>query len=93
MPTCRVHILSSSANGPYSSTTFNIGEHVQQEDYDRFKDERGELYVLVYVDDGKPNSRVVPRDAWYQAKAAIDQHRAETSSADEIKSPLDDSLP
>lgn len=59
MPTCRVHILSSSADRPHSSTTFTIGEQVKQEDYDRFKDDKGDLYLLVYVDEGKMQSRIV----------------------------------
>jgi hypothetical protein len=91
MPTCRVHILSSSAERPYSSTTFTIGEQVQQQDYDRFKDDKGDLYLLVYVDEGKLQSRIVARDAWDQAKTAIDRHRAAIAGQPESKPPLDNS--
>jgi hypothetical protein len=89
MPTCRVHILSSSADRPYSSSTFTIGEQVQQEDYDRFKDDKGDLYLLVYVDEGKLQSRIVARDAWDQAKTAIDRHRAAVAGQQLIKPPSD----
>jgi hypothetical protein len=91
MPTCRVHILSSSADRPHSSTTFTIGEQVKQEDYDRFKDDRGDLYLLVYVDEGKMPSRIVERDAWDRAKTAIDRHREALAGQQQIKPPLDSS--
>ncbi len=89
MPSCRVHILSSSADRPYSSTTFTIGEQVKQEDYDRFKDDQGDLYLLVYVDEGKMQSRIVARDAWDRAKTAIDRHREALTNQQQIKPPLD----
>ena len=79
MPTCRVHVLSSSADRPYSSTTFTIGEQVQQEDYDRFKDDNGDLYLLVYVDEGKVQSRVVAQQDWDRAKTPIDRHHSPAS--------------
>ena len=88
MAACRVHILSSSADRPYSSTTFTIGEQVQPEDYVRFKDDKGDLYLLVYVGEGKVQSRIVPRHDWDRAKTAIDRHRA---GQPEIKPPLDNS--
>jgi hypothetical protein len=91
MPSCRVHILSSSADKSYSSTTFTIGEQVQQEDYDRFKDDKGDLHLLVYLDEGKVQSRIVARDAWDEAKTAIDRHRAAIAGQQEIKPPLDSS--
>jgi hypothetical protein len=91
MPTCRVHILSSSADRPYSSATFTIGEQVQQEDYDLFKDDKGDLYLLVYVDEGKVQSRIVARDAWDRAKTAIDRHRQALARQQDIKPPLDSS--
>lgn len=91
MPTCRVHILSSSADRPYSSTTFTIGEQVKREDYDRFKDDKGDLYLLVYLDEGKVQSRVVAQDAWDRAKTAIDRHREALASQQDIKPPSDSS--
>jgi hypothetical protein len=89
MPTCRVHILSSSAARPYSSTTFTIGEQVQQEDYDRFKDDNGDLYLLVYLDEGKVQSRVVAQHDWDRAKTAIDRHRGALAGQQGITPPLD----
>lgn len=89
MTSCRVHVLSSSADRPYSSTTFTIGEQVKQEDYDRFKDDQGDLYLLVYVDDGKMQSRIVARDAWDRAKTAVDRHREALASQQQMKPPLD----
>ncbi len=91
MPTCRVHVLSSSADRPYSSTTFTIGEQVKQEDYDRFKDDQGDLYLLVYVDEGKVQPRIVERDAWNRAKIAIDRHREALAGQQQMKPPLDSS--
>jgi hypothetical protein len=91
MPTCRVHVLSSSADRPYSSTTFTIGEQVKQEDYDRFKDEKGDLYLLVYLDEGKVQSRVVAQHDWDRAKTAVDRHRAELAGQQGIKAPPDSS--
>jgi hypothetical protein len=91
MPTCNVHVLSSSADRPYSSTTFTIGEQVQQEDYDRFKDDNGDLYLLVYVDEGKMQSRIVARYDWDRAKTAIDRHREALARQQGSKPPLDSS--
>ena len=91
MAACRVHILSSSADRPYSSTTFTIGEQVQPEDYVRFKDDKGDLYLLVYVDEGKVQSRIVARDDWDRAKTAIDQHRQALAGQRDIKPPLNSS--
>jgi hypothetical protein len=91
MSTCRVHILSSSADRPSSSATFTIGEQVQQDDYDRFKDDKGDLYLLVYVDEGKVQSRIVARHDWDRAKTAIDRHREALAGQREIKPPLDSS--
>jgi hypothetical protein len=91
MATCRVHILSSSADRPYSSATFTIGEQVQQQDYDLFKDDKGDLYLLVYVDEGKMQSRIVAREAWDRAKTAIDRHRKALAGQHGIRPPLDSS--
>ena len=91
MAACRVHILSSSADRPYSSTTFTIGEQVQPEDYVRFKDDKGDLYLLVYVDEGKVQSRIVARDDWDRAKTAIDRDRAALAGQQEIKPPVEGS--
>jgi hypothetical protein len=91
MPTCRVHVLSSKADRPYSSTTFTIGEQVQQEDYDRFKDDKGDLYLLVYVDEGKVQSRIVARHDWDRAKTAVDLQHEAPAGEPEIKSPSDGS--
>jgi hypothetical protein len=91
MPTCRVHILSSTADRPYSSATFTIGEQVAQEDYDLFKDDNGDLYLLVYIDEGKMQSRIVGREAWDRAKTAIDRHREALADQQKIKPPLNGS--
>jgi hypothetical protein len=91
MPTCRVHVLSSSADRPYSSTTFTIGEQVQQEDYDRFKDNNGDLYLLAYVDEGKMQTRIVAQHDWDRAKTAIDRHREAIAGQQVAKPPSDPS--
>lgn len=69
--TCRVHILDPSR--PYYVATWTIGEHVSRELYDRFKDTAGELYLLVYYQDDKPQMNLSPRELWYKAKDAVDQ--------------------
>jgi hypothetical protein len=58
---------------------------VKQEDYDRFKDDKGDLYLLVYLDEGKVQSRVVAQDAWDRAKTAIDRHREALAGQQDIK--------
>lgn len=65
---CRVHILDSRS---YTKTTWIIGEHVSREQYEEFKDNGGEMYVLIYYEDGKPESRIVLREAWYKTKSAL----------------------
>ena len=75
MNTCRVHVLAAN-DRPFSTITWTIGEHVPQEAYERFKDANGDLYVLVYYEDGSPKPHIVLRDAWYQAKRAFDRRKA-----------------
>jgi hypothetical protein len=74
MTTCNVHILD--AGRPYRTITWTVGEHVGEEDYRRFKDANGDLYVLVYYEDDKAQMRIVLREAWYRAKTAIDRNKA-----------------
>jgi len=75
MNTCVVHVLDAAQ--PYRTVTWTIGDHVPEDDYWRFRDANGDLYVLVYYEDDKPQMRIVLREAWYRAKAAIDQNKAQ----------------
>jgi hypothetical protein len=79
MSTCTVHVLSSRADRSYSTTTFTIGDQVKQVEYDRFKDDNGDLYLVVYLDESKVQSRVVLRHDWDRAKTAVDREHAAKS--------------
>ena len=76
MNTIRAHVLDPSR--VHKTLTWTVGEHVTEETYRRFKDDNGDLYVLVYYEDGKAEVRVVLKQDWYLAKTALDQQDTHT---------------
>jgi hypothetical protein len=47
--------------------TWTVGEQVNEETYDKFKDRNGYLYVLVYYEKGEPNATFVAKPIWDRA--------------------------
>jgi hypothetical protein len=76
MNTFRAHVLDPSRT--HRTLTWTVGEHVTEENYERFKDDNGDLYVLVYHEDGKQEVRVVLKHDWERAKTALDQQDSQS---------------
>jgi hypothetical protein len=75
MKACNAHILDP-VKGQYTENA-SIPEDV----YNRFKDEKGDVYLLSAYDAGKPNTSLVEKQRWLQAAAAFAEIEQEAATA------------
>lgn len=66
LSSCTVHVLDPMQAGPRTET-WNIGEHIGRETYEKWKDSKGDLYVLTIYEKGEPRSSVLQKEIWEQA--------------------------
>jgi hypothetical protein len=67
---CVVHVLDPTETSPRAENWI-IDERVPRETYERFKDSRGELHVLIVYEKGEPRLSVVQKEIWEQAVQRI----------------------
>jgi len=65
-PRVTVHVLDSMQTDPRTET-WVIDERPGRDTYEKFKDDKGELYALVSYKGGVPGSNVVRKQVWEQA--------------------------
>jgi hypothetical protein len=75
---CVVHILDPKSDGAWTENWI-VGEQVTREDYEKFKDREGNLYVVIWYEAGKPNSTLAPRSLWEQAAQQFSENEREGS--------------
>ena len=68
LPTCTVHVL-----GPTGTRTegWVVGEHVSTEDYQRWKDGPGNIYLIEMYKNGEREIYFIKKEMWQRAKAAL----------------------
>jgi hypothetical protein len=66
---CVAHILDAM----HGERTENwiVGEDVPRETYDQLKDSNGDLYVIVYYQNGEPQMRALNKQLWDQAASEM----------------------
>jgi hypothetical protein len=68
---CSVHVLDPMS--PLRVETWIIGEDVDEDTYNKFKDENGDLYLSIHYRDGAPTKHLMQRAIWTGVKRQFDQ--------------------
>jgi len=63
---CEVHILDALEGD--RTVEWIVGEEVDQDTYERFKDRNGDLFVVVVYRKGEPEVSVTAREVWESMK-------------------------
>jgi hypothetical protein len=76
---CRVHILDPMHG--LRVETWVVGEQVKRETYNKFKDQNGNIYMVVAYEKGEPNTMVVAKSMWVQVAQQFADIDLETAAA------------
>jgi hypothetical protein len=63
------HIASPIGN---RKEDWEVGKHIQRDQYDHVKGPSGDVYVLEVFEKGEAHQHFVPENIWLQAKDAMD---------------------
>jgi diphthamide synthase (EF-2-diphthine--ammonia ligase) len=64
---CDVHIIDPDG---YRVEKWIVGKDIEQENYDKYKDKNGFIYVMIHYENGEPNTTLLKREIWQQIKEA-----------------------
>ena len=67
---CTAHIIDPKGD---RTEEWSIGRDIEKEVYNCFKDENGNMYIMIVYRAGVPNTNVLKKDAWLYAKKTMDR--------------------
>lgn len=77
---CTVHFLDPKH--PNRTEIWPIGDDgIDVQTYEKFKDESGNIYAMIVYKEGEPNSSILRKHLWLEAKKAFDQIEHDTAHA------------
>ena len=82
------HILDPNAG--YSTQTWAVGNQISRENAERLV-ESGNIFVVVFYEDGAPKQIICKRGVWDQAKAQFD--RIDAKGQTMMQEAIEESLP
>ena len=76
--------ISDPIHGTYTEI-WTVGGTILQETYDRFKDERGDVYAMVVYKAGNPEMSLLKKNVWDQLQIQLIQiEKANNAARDDV---------